>query len=39
MVFPQKVYEKILATPDEVVTATSSYTEPPVPTRATAATA
>lgn len=31
MVFPEKVYKKILATPDDVVTATSSYAEPPVP--------
>jgi hypothetical protein len=34
MVFPEKVYRKILATSDEVVTRTSSYAEPPVPTPA-----
>ena len=32
MVFPEKVYRKILAMPDETVTKTSSYAEPPVPT-------
>ena len=31
MVYPEKVYRKILATPDEVVTRTSSYATPPVP--------
>jgi hypothetical protein len=31
MVFPERVYKKILATPDDVVTATASYAEPPVP--------
>ena len=30
MVYPEKVYRKILATPDEVVTQTSSYAKPPV---------
>jgi catechol 2,3-dioxygenase-like lactoylglutathione lyase family enzyme len=31
MVYPQKVYLKILATPDDVITQTASYAEPPVP--------
>jgi catechol 2,3-dioxygenase-like lactoylglutathione lyase family enzyme len=31
MVFPHDVYRKILAMPDDVVTRTSSYAEPPVP--------
>jgi len=31
MVYPEKVYRKILATPDEVITATASYAEPPMP--------
>ncbi|MEO6027228.1 MAG: VOC family protein [Candidatus Binatia bacterium] len=31
MVYPEKVYKKILATPDDVITKTASYAEPPVP--------
>lgn len=31
MVFPEKAYRKMLATPDDVVTATASYATPPVP--------
>jgi catechol 2,3-dioxygenase-like lactoylglutathione lyase family enzyme len=31
MVFPHDVYKKVLAMPDEVVTRTSSYADPPVP--------
>jgi catechol 2,3-dioxygenase-like lactoylglutathione lyase family enzyme len=31
MVYPQKVYEGLLATPDEVLTKAASYTAPPVP--------
>ena len=31
MVYPEKVYRKILATSDEAVTKTSSYATPPVP--------
>lgn len=31
MVYPAKAYQKILATPDEVITKTASYAEPPVP--------
>ena len=31
MVYPEKVYRRVLATPDEVVTRTSSYATPPVP--------
>jgi len=30
MVFPEKVYRRILETPDDVVTRTSSYADPPV---------
>jgi hypothetical protein len=30
MVFPEQVYRKVLAMPDEVVTRTSSYSAPPV---------
>jgi hypothetical protein len=30
MVYPEKVYRKIPATPDHVITRTSSYAEPPV---------
>jgi hypothetical protein len=37
MVFPEKIYRKILATPDEDVTRTSSYAEPPVPAEASTA--
>jgi hypothetical protein len=33
MVYPKEVYLKILATPDEVITKTASYAEPPVPAR------
>ena len=32
MVYPQEIYRKILATPDEVVTKTASYATPPVST-------
>jgi catechol 2,3-dioxygenase-like lactoylglutathione lyase family enzyme len=32
MVYPQEIYEQILATPDEVMTARFSYTKPPVAT-------
>ena len=31
MVFPEKVYREILATPDDVITRTASYATPPVP--------
>jgi len=31
MAFPEKMYRRILETPDDVVTRTSSYAEPPVP--------
>lgn len=31
LAYPESVYRKILATPDDVVTSTSSYAEPPVP--------
>jgi catechol 2,3-dioxygenase-like lactoylglutathione lyase family enzyme len=31
MVYPEKVYLKILATPDDVITKNASYAEPPVP--------
>ena len=31
LVYPEKVYRRILAMPDEVVTKTSSYAAPPVP--------
>jgi hypothetical protein len=30
MVYPEKVYLKILATPDDVITKNASYAEPPV---------
>jgi catechol 2,3-dioxygenase-like lactoylglutathione lyase family enzyme len=30
MVYPEKVYKKILATPDDVITQTASYPDPPV---------
>jgi catechol 2,3-dioxygenase-like lactoylglutathione lyase family enzyme len=33
MVYPDAIYRKILATPDEVVTTTASYAEPPVAAR------
>lgn len=31
MTYPPKAYEHILATPDEVITASGSFTDPPVP--------
>jgi hypothetical protein len=31
MVYPERAYKKMLATPDEVITSTASYAEPPVP--------
>jgi catechol 2,3-dioxygenase-like lactoylglutathione lyase family enzyme len=31
MAFPEKVYRRLLETPDEIVTRTSSYAAPPVP--------
>jgi catechol 2,3-dioxygenase-like lactoylglutathione lyase family enzyme len=31
MVYPEKVYRKILAMPDDVITQTASYPEPPLP--------
>ena len=31
MFYPEKVYREILATPDEVITESASYAEPPVP--------
>jgi catechol 2,3-dioxygenase-like lactoylglutathione lyase family enzyme len=31
MAFPEKMYRRILETPDDVVTRTSSYADPPVP--------
>ena len=31
MVYPEKAYQKILATPDEIITKNASYAEPPVP--------
>jgi hypothetical protein len=31
MFYPEKVYRDILATPDEVITESASYAEPPVP--------
>jgi hypothetical protein len=33
MVYPEKVYKKILATPDDVITQSASYAEPPVPAK------
>ena len=30
MVYPKEVYERLLATPDEVLTQMASYTAPPV---------